>query len=157
MKITLKILKLIQKRYSNSPIKSTQNYFKLVIINPQTLLQLIHKHYSNFIKISQNWSTNVTQIDPQSLIRIAKVIQNSYRNVTQIDPQMLLKIILNQVKLPNKCFSNRPTHINITANGSQSFWKSVKRDPKPLLKLTHKGQSKLLKLSRKWSTIFTQN
>ena len=45
---------MIDKRYPNLPTNLTQNYLNLIRINPQALPKLIHKYYSNLIKISQN-------------------------------------------------------------------------------------------------------
>ena len=45
---------MIDKRYCNSPTNITQNYLKLIRINPQTLLKWKHKRYSKLLKINEN-------------------------------------------------------------------------------------------------------
>ena len=89
----------------------------LLEINTQTLLKLTHKRYSD-------WSTSVTQIDPETLLKST--------NITQIDPQTLLRLI-------HKRYTNWPT--NVTRNKPT---KDTQIDPQTLLKLTHKCYSKLV-------------
>ena len=95
------LLKLIYKRYSNWSTSVTQ-------IDPQALLKLIHKRYSN-------WPTNITQIDPRHY-------SNLPTNATQIDPQTLFK-------LTHKDYSNWPTNV------TQNYLKLIKTNPQVLLKV----------------------
>ena len=77
-------------------------------IDPQALLKLIHKRYSN-------WPTNITQIDPQHY-------SNLPTNATQIDPQTLFK-------LTHKDYSNWPTNV------TQNYLELIKINPQVLLKI----------------------
>ena len=134
------------KRYSNWPTKVTQNYLKLIRINPQVLLKLIHNDYSNLIKICQNWSTNVPQVDPQTLLKSTIISENWETNVTQnylkllkIDPNTLLKLFPKGYPKLLKISSNWSTKItqidphtslNFTWNWSKlihkRYWNSSK-------------------------------
>ena len=98
------------KSYSNWCTDVTQNLLKLVKIDPHTLLKFTHKRFSKLLKIRQNWSSHVTQIDQQ----------------------MLLKITLNYSELIHKGYSNWPT------SNPPSFLNLVEFDPHTLLKLANK-------------------
>ena len=104
----------MHKRYPNWPTNVTQNYLKLLEINPQTLLKLTHKPYTKWIKIFKvyptcpsNWPIKITQIsiklvknDPQRLFKLTKkryskllyISQNWPTNVTKTDIQTLIEI-----------------------------------------------------------------
>ena len=70
--------------------------------NPETLLKLIHKCYSNWLtNVTRNKPTKVTQIDPQVLLKLiykcfSKKTHKRYSNwstsVTQIHLQVLLEV-----------------------------------------------------------------
>ena len=84
-------------------------------IDPQTLLKLTHECY-------WNWLTNVTQIDPRTLLKLThECCSNWPTNVTQIDPRVL-------PKLTHKRYSNWSTSVTkfdpqIYSNHSHKKWK----------------------------------
>ena len=88
------------------------HFINITQIDPQTLLKLTHKCYSNRptnvtrnkpTNVTRNKLTNVTQIDPQVLLKLThKCYSNRPTSVTQIDPQTLLKInFVSGAKLKN--------------------------------------------------------
>ena len=120
----------------NSSTNVTQNWFHECYLK-QTL-----KRYSRLVsrvlleidpKRYSNWSTGVTQIDPQMLLRLIQKCCSKYTHkrylklvpqvLLEIFPQVLLKLIL-------WCYSNWPRHV--TQIDRQVL---LKIDPQTLLKI----------------------
>ena len=64
-------------------------------MNPKTLLKLTFKRYSKLIKISSKQYKNVTQIYPETLLKITEINTNQSKNNIKTDPKTLLKITNN--------------------------------------------------------------
>ena len=73
----------------------------LKISDPQTLLKL---------KLVSNWPTNVTQINPQTLLKLTHKCYSKllkiFENVIQTDPQALLKTNFKDVTKLKNLFAN---------------------------------------------------